>query len=399
MNVDVLIVVDVGFPLLEAEQARQRAGDLEPDARDPRCGGTRFGSARTLTDRDVVIDPPLGDASSFDFGIVTRADRTRVSAARGARSRSSPHSSVSPEEYSIYTVKPRRHSPRHAARRVRARGAGLGALSPRRSRSCSTTWWASRSIRRQLGRRVTGFYGQRQSRGARLRAGEGLDQDRYGLALSARRNSWGPNYVRFGLNLQDDFEGNSSLQRGRAFRAHRDHAARRRVGVGSAGRRELALRDRGVSAVLAELGRTSSCRTRSSKRATLPCSMRSSEPSPEYRVRSLSYGLDFGREFGNWGEIRAGYCVGPGQVARARGRSDAAGGRVRFRRLFPAARRTTSSTTSTSRATASSRRCSGAASAPASARIRPPTASRSTGSPRARSGGRRRCCGLRSARR
>ena len=27
--------------------------------------------------------------------------------------------------------------------------------------------------------------------------------------VRARRKSWGPNYVRFGLNLQDDFQGNS----------------------------------------------------------------------------------------------------------------------------------------------------------------------------------------------
>ncbi len=33
----------------------------------------------------------------------------------------------------------------------------------------------------------------------------------YGLALNTRRNSWGPNYLRFGLQLQNDFEGNSSF--------------------------------------------------------------------------------------------------------------------------------------------------------------------------------------------
>src|SRR5277367_5187154 len=30
-----------------------------------------------------------------------------------------------------------------------------------------------------------------------------------GLEVRARRKSWGPNYVRFGLNLEDDFQGNS----------------------------------------------------------------------------------------------------------------------------------------------------------------------------------------------
>ena len=35
--------------------------------------------------------------------------------------------------------------------------------------------------------------------------------DAYGLAVPTRRNSWGPNYLRFGLQLQNDFEGNSSF--------------------------------------------------------------------------------------------------------------------------------------------------------------------------------------------
>ena len=29
--------------------------------------------------------------------------------------------------------------------------------------------------------------------------------------MTTRRNSWGPNYLRFGLQLQNDFEGNSSF--------------------------------------------------------------------------------------------------------------------------------------------------------------------------------------------
>ena len=55
---------------------------------------------------------------------------------------------------------------------------------------------------------------------------------------TARRNSMGPNYVRFGLSLQDDFQGNSTLQRRNALRACRRSPAGRRMGVGSADRRD-----------------------------------------------------------------------------------------------------------------------------------------------------------------
>ena len=46
--------------------------------------------------------------------------------------------------------------------------------------------------------------GRRRRRGA----GAGADEDA-GLEIRARRKSWGPNYLRFGLNLEDDFQGNS----------------------------------------------------------------------------------------------------------------------------------------------------------------------------------------------
>ena len=31
----------------------------------------------------------------------------------------------------------------------------------------------------------------------------------FGLDFTARRNSWGPNYLRFGVALQDDFKGHT----------------------------------------------------------------------------------------------------------------------------------------------------------------------------------------------
>ncbi len=40
------------------------------------------------------------------------------------------------------------------------------------------------------------------------------DADQHGLLISAQPNSWGPDYVRFGLGLQDDFQGNATYNIG-----------------------------------------------------------------------------------------------------------------------------------------------------------------------------------------
>ena len=144
-----------------------------------------------------------------------------------------------------------------------------------------------------------------------------------GLRCTARRNSWGPNYVRFGLSLQDDFEGNSSYNAAARFVLSEFTQTGRRVGVGSAGGRDLAYRHGALSAAARS----------SSPYFVMPHAqfgarnvdvLDDQRRVAEYRVRSFDYGLDFGREFGNWGEVRAGILRDARQLARARRRPDAA---------------------------------------------------------------------------
>ncbi len=46
--------------------------------------------------------------------------------------------------------------------------------------------------------------------------GGGADEET-GLEVRARRKSWGPNYVRFGLTLEDDFQGNNQYNAAARF--------------------------------------------------------------------------------------------------------------------------------------------------------------------------------------
>src|SRR5580700_1725015 len=81
MNVDVLIVVDVGFPLY----TRERLGTATTISNQMLAILIRRDSQRqlaTLTSQDIVVSPQLGDASSFDFGIVPRAIALGAQAAR-----------------------------------------------------------------------------------------------------------------------------------------------------------------------------------------------------------------------------------------------------------------------------------------------------------------------------
>jgi len=125
-----------------------------------------------------------------------------------------------------------------------------------------------------------------------------------GLVFSARRNSWGPNYLRLGLSLQDDFEGNSTFN------------AAARVSfteLNTLGAEALLDLQVGASPrVAAEFYQPLSLRR---SYFIAPRLLAEAHDVPqlqngviigEYRVRTFEYGLDAGREFGNWGQLRGG---------------------------------------------------------------------------------------------
>ena len=85
MGVDVLIVVDCGFPLLE----RGKLDSVATVSNQMLAILIRHNTnaqRKTLTDDDVVIDPALGDFSSLDFNEHAKAMKIGEQAARGAAS-------------------------------------------------------------------------------------------------------------------------------------------------------------------------------------------------------------------------------------------------------------------------------------------------------------------------
>src|SRR5687767_14767070 len=86
MGVDVLIVVDCGFPLLE----RNKLDSVATVTNQMLAILIRHNASaqrKTLDERDVVIDPALGDFSSLDFTEHDKAMNIGEQAARGASAR------------------------------------------------------------------------------------------------------------------------------------------------------------------------------------------------------------------------------------------------------------------------------------------------------------------------
>jgi NTE family protein len=301
MGVDALIVVDVGFPLLTREKLNS-APVISNQMLAILLRRDSVQQKRSLGERDIVIDPALGDASSFDFGIVKRAIRTGEEAALAVTQKLSAHS-LSEDEYSVYTV--HREDMRRGAPRVEFVRVEPG--SERYAEALTKLFddTVGKPLDPEaLSRRVTGYYGKGNLEALDYQLVKD-DEERYGLALTARRNSWGPNYVRFGLNLQDDFEGNSSYNAAARFVLSEI--------TQPGGEWVLDLQEGDTSRVATEIYLPLS---QTKPFFFLPHAElearnvfqldENQQPLAEYRVRSFGYGLDFGREFGNWGEIRVG---------------------------------------------------------------------------------------------
>lgn len=300
MNVDVLIVVDAGFPLL----TRDRLSTVPIISNQMLAILIRRNSAMqraSLAPEDIVIDPDLGEASSFDFARLGRSINAGEAAARDAADRLR-ELSIAPAAYEQY-----------AATRAAVRDGDAPVIDYVTSDAAS--WRYAQAIDALFGEfvgapldpgalseRVTELYGQGNL--------EVLDYElvseggRQGLEFKARRNSWGPNYVRFGLNLSDDFEGNSAYNAAARFLL----AEITPQGGEWVWDLQVGESPRIATEVFLPLGyrqRFFFLPSATFEARNVPV-YQGSDRVAEYRVRSFEYGLEFGREIGTSAEVRAG---------------------------------------------------------------------------------------------
>jgi NTE family protein len=299
MGVDVVIVVDVGFPLLARRQLSS-APAISSQMLAILIGRNSQAQLATLTAQDILIQPALGDASSFDFGIVARVIGVGEAAARG---KAGQLAALSVSEQDMQRYVQRREAPRAPPPRIdfvrvdpgseRYGPAANGLFDDLTGKPLDPD---------AVARRVTALYGR-----------GGLDtldyhvigdESRYGLTLDARPSSQGPNYLRFGLSLQDDFQGNSTYNA--AIRYVMADITR------NAGEWVTDLQIGSISQISTELFLPLA---RFSGWFVMPHVADQSRDVDvlqgqnllaEYRIHTFGYGLDFGRQFGNWGEIRTG---------------------------------------------------------------------------------------------
>ncbi|HEU4530727.1 MAG TPA: patatin-like phospholipase family protein [Steroidobacteraceae bacterium] len=307
MQVDVLIVVDVSFPLLPRDEL-QTALEVSNQALAIMVRREAERQLATLAAHDIVIEPPLGQTSSVDFRRVNDSTRLGELAARELEPRLAALALDAPA-YAQHVEQRRRRDvqpPRIDFVRAEERSSRYektieAAFSPFVGQPLDLE---------RLEDSIQQVYGLDYFETVDYRVVR--EGDLSGLEIAARRKSWGPNYVRFGLNLQDDFEGNNSFNAAARFIV---------TEINQLGGEWLTDLQAGENPLFfTEFYQPLNYGSRYFLSPQIEFQIRNfqvledQQRIAEYRVRAGQVGLDFGKEFGNWGELRTGLRRGEGRT-------------------------------------------------------------------------------------
>jgi NTE family protein len=306
MGVDLLIVVDVSFPLYARDQLASPF-EVTNQAFAIMIRGRTLEQRKKLGDKDVIIDPPLGRFLSADFAHVPQALTIGEAAANDARARLYPLA-LDPAGYEQYLAQRNPRAVQTPVVQFVRTDAHSSAYAPLVEATMSGII-GERLDPETMQEQLSSLYALDRFESIDYALVE--DNGQAGLELSLRRKSWGPNYARFGLNLEDDFEGNSRYNAAMRFIMTELNSLGAEwltdLQIGKSPRvftefyQPLSLASRYFIAPQIDFEEHSVYRLQGRERIA------------EYRVRTLQGGVDLGRELANWGEVRVGYRGGTGR--------------------------------------------------------------------------------------
>lgn len=303
MGAEVVIVVDIATPLRSRDDLRSMAS-VTAQVVTILVQRNVLTQLSTLKPGDVLIRPDLGPLGTTDFTRVKDALKAGYAAAVQAADELRGLS-IGEEAFRTFMAGQRRGLP-EAPRidYVRIEG-GLAALSPEVLRSQVETKEGQPLDLLTLRSDINRLYGFDTFE--RVDYTLELKGDKKGLLIRPVEKSWGPTYIRFNFSISDNFSGKDSYALG---------AQITRTAVNSLGAEwRNALQIGATPLILTEFYQPldfSTCyfvapRLEYEERII---SVHNPEERgmilAEYVAKTLTGGLDMGRRFGNWGELRVG---------------------------------------------------------------------------------------------
>jgi NTE family protein len=206
MDVDVIIAVDVEFPLYDADAL----GSVLAISEQMLTILIRKETLRQidkLTESDFLIQPALGTYSSADFGNIVETIEPGIQAVLEQTDKLQKLSLPEPE-WTVY-LQQRVLEPKEDDELAFVRVVHDGKLSPRVLESRLTVHAGDKIDSTALAENANQLYGLQlyEHVGYRL-----VDEDgATGVEYRAVAKSWGPNFLQFGVSYEDDLDGSTAF--------------------------------------------------------------------------------------------------------------------------------------------------------------------------------------------
>lgn len=300
MGADILIVVDVGFPLLREEQLGSALA-VTKQMLTILINGRAQEQLASLTSDDILISPDLGEFGSEEFLRLPEAQQLGKEKAQQLAGRLAKLS-VSNAKYQAF---------RERIESIQDEIPLISAVVVENESRLSSKVIEARLDDHAgtpldtdlLESNISDIYGF--STFETVSYDISNDNGRNTLFVKATEKSWGPNYLRFGINLEDDFNGNSNYNV--AARLTRTEINR----LGGEFRAELQLGE--TASFSTELFQPLDYKSRWFVNPQIEISRSSSgvydnrgSQIAQIGADNTRLALEGGRQFGNWGELRSG---------------------------------------------------------------------------------------------
>jgi NTE family protein len=304
MNVDIIIAVDAGYPLNRPDKLRSVL-DITDQMFNIFINNESAEQQKLLRRNDIFIDLQIADMFVSDFPQVARAVEPGRKSMLAQAARLRPLT-VEPAAYQRYTERRTQQHQPPVISRVRIYNNSV--ISSEDIKSVIKTRPGKPLDSEQLAQDVSRIYGT----GLFERVDTQLEETDSGTQLNIHtyRKSWGPNYLNFGIDLENDFEGGSDFNLSARYTSTELNARAAEWRTDG----QIGVNPRLFSEFYQPLSRGSpffivpQIEIESNKLNIFE----EGEKVAEFRISSNSAGLAIGREFSNWGELRFGVRRGDG---------------------------------------------------------------------------------------
>ncbi len=309
MGADILIIVDIGTPLRSRENLASMAS-ITAQVMTILIQRNVAAQLNTLKTDDILIQPNLGNVGTTDFSHTQKAMDIGRAAAEKLRDRL-VNLSVPTADYNRYLAQQRQVPQELPVIDYVKVEKTKSQLSDKVLASQVHIKAGEKLDLKKLDEDVTRLYGLDTFERVNFRLEE--KDKKKGLIYEPVEKSWGPTYIRFALSWADNFQGENTYTMGASITQTQINA------MGGEWRNRFQLGDR--PRVFTEFYQPLDFATHyfiapqayyEERNINLYRTPGKGEITSQYRVKQAMAGLDIGREFGNWGEIRMGIRRGYG---------------------------------------------------------------------------------------